>query len=140
MNISRDRQKENHVVTRQAKGENKNVTSSFEQTVSDPSVGISVQCNTLQQRIPKLTLACLATSSTPPTSTLQCRVTVLMAVAAGGDTELDVMVNLRPPHIAASEFLRVHDTAVRTVKLVQDIPLQARWNDDACTPQKTSLM
>ena len=63
-----------------------------------------------------------------------------MAVAARGDTGLDVVVNLRPPHIAASEFLRVHDTAVRTVKLVQDIPLQARWNDDACTPQKTSLM
>ena len=42
MNVSRDRQKENHDVTRQAKGENKNVTSSFEQPVSDPSVGIDV--------------------------------------------------------------------------------------------------
>ena len=43
VNISRDRQKENHDVTRQAKGEYKNVTSPFEQPVSDPSVGISVQ-------------------------------------------------------------------------------------------------
>ena len=34
-----------------------------------------------------------------------------MAVAARGDTGLDVVVNLRPPHIAASEFLRAHDTA-----------------------------
>ena len=63
-----------------------------------------------------------------------------MAVVARADTGLDVLVNLRPPHIAASEFLRAHDTAVRTVKLVQDIPLQAGWNDDACTPQKTSLV
>ena len=43
VNTSRDRQKENHDVTRQAKGEDKNVTSSFEQPVSDPSVGIGVQ-------------------------------------------------------------------------------------------------
>ena len=41
------------------------------------------------------------------------------------DSGLDVVVNLRPPHIAASEFLRAHITTVRTVKLVQDIPLQA---------------
>ena len=67
-------------------------------------------------------------------------VTMLLAVTARGDTGLDVVVNLRPPHIAASEFLRAHNAAVRTVKLVQDIPLQAGWNDDACTPQKTSLM
>ena len=67
-------------------------------------------------------------------------VTMLLAVTAREDTGLDVVVNLRPPHIAASEFLRAYITAVRTVKLVQDIPLQAGWNDDACTPQKTSLM
>ena len=68
-------------------------------------------------------------------------VTMLLAVTAPGDTGLsgDVVVNIPPPHIAASEFLRAHNTAVRTVKLVQDILLQAGWNDDACTPQKTSL-
>ena len=39
-------------------------------------------------------------------------VTMLLAVTARGDTGLDVVVNLRPPHIAASEFLRAHDTTV----------------------------
>ena len=63
-----------------------------------------------------------------------------MAVAAEGDTGLDVVVNLRPPNIAASEFLPAHNTAARTVKLIQDIPLQAGWNDHASTPEKTSLM
>ena len=42
VNIIRDRQKENPDVTSQAKGEDKNVTSSFEQPVSDPTVGIGV--------------------------------------------------------------------------------------------------
>ena len=50
------------------------------------------------------------------------------------------MVNLRPPHIAGSEFLRAHNTTVRTVKLVLDIPLQAESSDGECTLQKTSLM
>ena len=48
-------------------------------------------------------------------------VTKLLAFIARGDTGLDVVVNLQPPHIAASEFLRAHNAAVRTVKLVQDI-------------------
>ena len=67
-------------------------------------------------------------------------VVMLLAVTARGDTGLDVVVNLRPPNIAVSELLRAHDTAVRTVKLDQDIPWQAGWNDYGCTPQKTSLM
>ena len=70
----------------------------------------------------KLTLVHLATSWTPLTSTLLCQVTVLMTVAARVDIGLDVVVNLRPPHIGASEFLRAHNIAVGTVKLVQDIP------------------
>ena len=67
-------------------------------------------------------------------------VTMLLAVTARGDTGVDIVVSLRPLHIAASEFLRAHNAAVRTVKLVQDILLQALWNDDASTPQKTSLI